>query len=90
MNIEDSKIEALIIMQEECGEVVQSIAKIFRFGMNDVYQEISNKERLEKEVGDLLCMVDILIERGVISDSVVNEARHSKREKLESWSNIFK
>jgi len=81
--------EALRILQEECAEVVQAVSKIFRFGMNDVYQGNTNKERLEEEVGDLLCMIDILVERCVLSDSAVNGARKAKREKLKLWSNVI-
>ena len=80
--------EALRILQEECAEVVQAVSKVFRFGMNDIYQGTSNKGRLEEEIGDLLCMVDILVERCVLSDSEINGARKAKREKLKIWSNV--
>ena len=49
---------------------------------------VNNKEHLEEEIGDLLCMVDILVEKCIISDSKVNEARKAKREKLKRWSSI--
>jgi NTP pyrophosphatase (non-canonical NTP hydrolase) len=83
--------EILWITQEECAEVIQAISKIFRFGAKDAWPKDgpNNQARLEEEVGDLLCMVDIMIEKGILSDSNVNAARHAKRDKLKTWSGIF-
>lgn len=81
--------EVLLILQEECAEVTQAISKCFRFGMDASHNERTNKERLEEEVGDLLCMIDILVERGMVNDEKINEARKNKRSKLEKWSGIF-
>jgi len=80
--------EALRILQEECAEVVQATSKVFRFGLNTAYNDKTNRERLEEEIGDLLCMIDILIENCVLSDSNINGARIKKREKLKLWSNV--
>ena len=82
--------EVLCITQEECSEVSQSVSKIFRFGWESKHPKtgVNNKEHLEEEIGDLLCMVDILIEKSIISDSEVNAARKAKREKLKQWSAI--
>jgi NTP pyrophosphatase (non-canonical NTP hydrolase) len=80
--------EALMILQEECAEVTQAISKIFRFGMDTQYPQgaPTNKEKLEEEVGDLLAMVDILIQSGALSDSHVNQCRSAKKSKLKLWS----
>ena len=82
--------EILCITQEECSEVSQSVSKIFRFGWSSVHPKtgVNNKEHLEEEIGDLLCMVDILVEKCIISDSAINKARQEKREKLKTWSSI--
>jgi NTP pyrophosphatase (non-canonical NTP hydrolase) len=80
--------EALRILQEECAEVVQAISKVFRFGEDTIHQGFTNRESLEVEVGDLLCMVDILVENCFLSDSHVNAARKMKREKLKLWSTV--
>ena len=91
--MDDKVKEILLITQEECAEVTQAISKVFRFGLNERWPEPidpTNKERLEEEVGDLLCMIDIMVENGIISDEKLNKARTSKRQKLKTWSNIFK
>ena len=91
--MDDKAKEILLITQEECAEVTQAISKVFRFGLNERWPEPidpTNKERLEEEAGDLLCMIDIMVEQGIISDEKLNKARNSKREKLKTWSSIFK
>lgn len=82
--------EILCIAQEECAEVSQSISKIFRFGFTSFHPQTmrNNKQHLEEEIGDLLCMVDILVEKCIISDNEINIARQKKREKLKKWSTI--
>lgn len=82
--------EVFCIAQEECAEVTQAISKIFRFGFSSVHPVSgkTNTQSLEEEVGDLLCMVDIMVEKCIISDSAVNAARQAKREKLKKWSSI--
>lgn len=82
--------EILCITQEECSEVSQAVSKIFRFGWSSVHPKtmVNNKEHLEEEIGDLLCMVDILVEKCIISDEQINLARQAKREKLKKWSAI--
>ena len=91
--MDDKVKEILLITQEECAEVTQAISKVFRFGLNERWPEPidpTNKERLEEEAGDLLCMIDIMVENGIISDENLNKARTSKRQKLKTWSSIFK
>mgnify|MGYP000128883316 FL=1 len=80
----DSATELLTILQEECAEVIQEASKIKRFG-----QERVNIDRLAKEVGDLVCMIELIQEWEVISYSAVEESRQQKLEKLKVWSNLF-
>jgi len=84
--------EIFCITQEECAEVTQAISKIFRFGFDSVHPVTnkSNMQSLEEEVGDLLAMIDIMVERCIVSDDKINAARLAKKEKLKIWSNIYK
>ena len=81
--------EVMLILQEECAEVTQAISKIFRFGSSAEHNGRTNQSRLSEEVGDLLCMIDLLVERGIVSDTDINQARLKKRDKLQVWSGIF-
>lgn len=82
--------EIMVIAAEECAEVIQAISKCIRFGFDDEYAgACTNVSRLAEEVGDLLCMVDLMVERGIIKQSAVYEASIAKRARLEDYSNIF-
>ena len=80
--------EVMLITQEECAEVTQAISKVFRFGFDSVHNGKSNREHLEEEIGDLMCMIDLMREHGLISWGNVMDASAKKMKKLEQWSNI--
>lgn len=82
--------EVLMIAQEECAEVVQAISKCFRFGFDDSYENETNQRRLEKEVGDLMAMIDLMVDNDIVSRYNVQIQSAAKREKLKLWSSIFK
>ena len=84
----ESTKEALLILQEECAEVVQATSKCFRFGLNGMYLQESNRERLEQEIGDVLAMIDILTNQGEISLERLLEAKQRKFKKLSQWSTL--
>lgn len=82
--------EILVITQEECAEVIQEISKIFRFGINDQHKDgMLHKEKLEMEIGDLLCMINLLTAHGLIRSNEVNIAVENKENKLKKWSKIY-
>jgi hypothetical protein len=51
---------------------------------------LTNREHLEEEVGDLMCMIDLLIDNGIVRESAVMTAKNEKLNKQMTWSNIFK
>ena len=80
--------EIMNIAQEECAEVIQAISKVKRFGLTSVHNGRSNQAHLEEEIGDLLCMIELLIERDIVDEGFIHEASRRKRFKLQEWSNI--
>ena len=80
--------EIMLICQEECAEVTQAISKVFRFGMDASHNGASNRERLTEEVGDLLCMVELMIEHKILNAEAVAKAGVAKKQKLAKWSSI--
>ena len=85
----DSQIqEAMDILQEECAEVTQAISKVFRFGIDGLHNGKTNRDRLEEELGDLLCMIDLLVEKEIVDYSALEDAKIRKLQKLQTWSNI--
>jgi len=90
VEMNDIDKEILLITQEECAEVIQAISKVFRFGMVDTHNGQTNREHLEEEIGDLMCMIDIIIDNGIVSEAAVMTAKNEKLNKLKAWSGIFK
>lgn len=84
--------EILLITQEECAEVTQAISKCYRFGLDNVKpgKPKTNRQHLAEELGDLLAMVTLCHDFGVVSFEDVMVAKDAKLEKLRQWSNIFK
>ena len=82
--------EALVILQEECAEVIQAVSKCFRFGIdNDHKSGVTQRSNLEMEIGDMLSLVDILIEQGVVDLNNINVAKTNTKEKLKKWSKLY-
>jgi NTP pyrophosphatase (non-canonical NTP hydrolase) len=83
-----SEREIMLIAQEECAEVTQAISKVFRFGIEGVHNGRTNRERLEEELGDLVCMIEMMMRRGIVNEDTVYSNALKKRDKLKTWSNI--
>ncbi len=83
--------EALGILQEECAEVIVEVSKIRRFGTDSVHYKTGYKhaEMLEMEIGDVLAMIDILIEQQIIKRENLESAKNAKKEKLKKWSTLY-
>jgi NTP pyrophosphatase (non-canonical NTP hydrolase) len=84
--------EILDILQEECGEVIVEVSKCRRFGMDSVHYKTGelHQAMLEQELGDVLAMMRLLVEHGVVSMEALEAAGEKKLEKLKLWSGIFK
>jgi NTP pyrophosphatase (non-canonical NTP hydrolase) len=83
--------ETLGILQEECAEVIQNVSKCRRFGLDNEYLNGAGtqRENLEKEIGDVLAMVDILMDQGVLTRTALDTAITNKKQKLRKWSTIY-
>jgi NTP pyrophosphatase (non-canonical NTP hydrolase) len=89
--VETTIKEVMDILQEECAEVIQAVSKISRFGIDNKKpgKPKTNREHLEEELGDMLAMIDIMLEKSVISLEHLEIAKKAKIEKLKQWSNIY-
>ena len=76
--------EILTIAQEECGELVQVVSKVRRFGLEE------NRDKLTQEAGDVLAMIQLMIDFDIENREAIEVAKINKVEKLKVWSNIFK
>jgi len=76
--------EALIITMEECGELIQACSKVIRSKGDTKY--IHN---LQDEVGDVMCMIEILKMHVFVTDEQIEIRMDLKKQKLQKWSKIF-
>jgi NTP pyrophosphatase (non-canonical NTP hydrolase) len=81
--------ELFLLAMEECAEVQQCLSKVLRFGIDNSYNGVTNKEHLETEFGDLLFLFTLMKERGIIDSEAVEAASKAKGEKLKRWSTLF-
>ena len=77
----DEYQELLTITAEECGELIQACAKAMR------KQDI-DLENLKDEIGDVMCMIELLQEWDVISWTEIENRVEYKRNKLKQWSGL--
>ena len=92
IGVEMNKVEeALGIMQEECAEVIVEVSKIRRFGIDSVHYKTgqTHAKMLEAEVGDVLALVDILMEQGILNAEELTLAKERKKDKLKQWSTLY-
>ena len=74
--------ELMVITMEECGELVQACSKKLRGS------KTSTKLLLE-EVGDVQCMIDLIVENGLLAREDISSRVQVKRDKLKTWSNLI-
>ena len=74
--------ELLLVLMEECAEVQVEASKLMRFPEN-------SSEKLEKEIGDLMYMVEVLHQWDLVSFTKIDEQMARKHEKLKQYSHFM-
>ncbi len=80
----DYNTELMVIAMEECGEMIEACSKAMRC------EDYKDNDRLIEEVGDVLCMIELMKERGMLSSRDLNNRIQLKKMKLLQWSNLIK
>ena len=76
--------EALVILMEECGELIQACSKMIRSGGETKYER-----NLQDEVGDVLTLIEVLKISGIVTDKQIEDRMKVKKEKLMKWSMLY-
>jgi len=79
----DARTQLMVIMMEECGELIQACSKALR--KND----FDDNQNLMEEVGDVYTMMEIMHDFDLFSWNDVDERVKVKRKKLSKWSNLI-
>jgi len=75
--------ELMVITMEECGELIEACSKAIRC------EDYKDNERLIEEAGDVLLLIDLIIDRGLVKKEDIEARKKVKLEKLKKWSNLI-
>jgi NTP pyrophosphatase (non-canonical NTP hydrolase) len=73
--------ECLVILMEECGELIQECTKMIR-------KNSYSSDLFCKEVGDVIAMLQLASKYGLYKEDRAIEHASAKIEKLKKWSNL--
>jgi hypothetical protein len=76
------KEELMIITMEECGELIQECSKAIR--MRDF-----DRDELKDELSDVMCMLVLMIDYGIITRTELSNGANVKKMKLLKWSKLL-
>ena len=79
----DYNTELMLITMEECGELIEACSKTIRC------EDYVDDEKMIEEVGDLLLMIDLIINRGLVKREDIEARKKVKLKKLKKWSNLI-
>lgn len=83
--------QLMAITAEECSELTQVCMKIMRkYDSLDKTADDKYIELLIEEAGDVLCMIELMVEHGVLTNKELGARVDVKREKLKQWSTLVK
>ena len=80
----NKETQALVLTMEECGELTQACSKVIR--RNGDEKSLSD---LKDEAGDVLCMIELLVQLGYLNQLDLDERKKFKKLKLKSWSQLY-
>ena len=80
--------QLMAITMEECGELTQRCSKIMRkYETLDLIEE-EQRVKLVEELGDVFCMMELMIDHNITDWIELQERADVKLEKLKKWSTL--
>ena len=85
--LKPEEAEALAILSEECGELIQAIGKIMRHGLGSKHPDsnIQNQDALVREIGDVLAAIRICRAQRLIEWDAIIAARDQKLNRVRQY-----
>ena len=83
----DEQREVLVVLMEECAEVIQAVSKLLRFGIENYPPDgplagTKNNTILGREIGDLEYMVDLATGSDMVRTVDILDGRKRKAERF--------
>ena len=75
--------ELMLITMEECGELIEACSKTIRC------EDYKDHPKMIEEVGDVLLLIEMIIQRGLVKQEDIDARKKIKIEKLKKWSNLI-
>ena len=80
--------QLMAITMEECGELTQRCSKIMRkYETLDLIEE-AQRVKLVEELGDVFCMMELMVDHNITDWIELQERADVKLEKLKKWSTL--
>lgn len=83
--------EVLNKISEECSEVIQRVCKALKFGLEEAQrgQTMTNRERIEEELGGLYAAVDKAKAVGLLDERhIVKHTRNALEKQERYWQRV--
>jgi NTP pyrophosphatase (non-canonical NTP hydrolase) len=86
-----NKVEHLLTcLVEECAEVQQAVTKALRFGLDDDFKETTPKQDIIRECIEVIAVIKLLEEEGIIELTGVITAIEQKKAKIRHYMEYAK
>jgi len=80
--------QLMTITMEECGELTQRCSKIMRkYETLDLIED-EQRVKLVEELGDVFCMMELMVEHNITDWIELQDRADVKLEKLRKWSTL--
>ena len=79
----DYNTELMLITMEECGELIEACSKAIRC------EEYYDKPKFIEEIGDVQCMIELILDNELVRWEDVRERIEVKKEKLKKYTNLL-
>lgn len=87
--------QLMTITMEECGELIQVCSKMMRKfetkedALADTASVAAMRAKMIEEVGDVICMINLMISNGYLTSDEIDHRVAEKMEKLKKWSDLL-
>ena len=79
----DYNTELMVITMEECAELIEACSKAIRC------EEYYDKPKFIEELGDVQCMIELILDNELVRWEDVRERIEVKKEKLKKYTNLL-
>lgn len=87
-NLDESELERLALLFEDCSEIIHIVGKIIRHGYQStdptkkVKERVTNRALLQNEIGQLQWTVQHMIKQGDLYEGSIEHTRDTRKEKV--------